>query len=81
LLCLPRLCSALVVATAVAAALSLPLATALVTTTERAALVDLYTATAGATWTSNDGWVDNAAGSDPCVQLWKGVTCRVTCSH
>ena len=43
---------------------------------EISALTDLYVST---NWTSTGmttGWRDYAKGSDPCQQLWYGVTCN-----
>ena len=38
------------------------------------ALMALYNGTDGAAWTMNNGWVDYPL-SDPCMNLWWGVSC------
>ena len=44
------------------------------------ALVALYNATGGSQWLNNRGWSSFYAvgSSDPCRDVWPGVTCRNT---
>jgi hypothetical protein len=45
---------------------------------QRAALIDLYLATNGSGWTDKAGWQNYTSGSDPCDNIWSGVSCSGT---
>ena len=66
-------CSVVVLLCAVVVATVCQLANATASAADRQALVDLYDAATGASWTVV--WPVETAESDPCEDLWHGVTC------